>query len=143
MGSGVAGSIKRRGGTAIEREAMAKGPIQVGEAVETSAGRLRAKWVIHAAAMGPDLRTDDVKIGGATRNALAKASELGTASIAFPALGTGVGGFPVERAATAMLAEILDHAAIALTPGRIALVLYSEEAMAAFDRVLARAVKSI
>jgi uncharacterized protein (DUF433 family) len=58
MGAGVAGAIKRAGGDEIEREAVAKGPIEVGEAVAAGAGRLAAKWVIHGAVMGQDLRTD-------------------------------------------------------------------------------------
>src|SRR6476619_4144906 len=105
MGAGVAGALKRAGGPEIEREAVSKGPIEIGEAVVTGGGKLRAKYVIHAAAMGQDLTTDRSKIAMATRNSLARAAELGTESIAFPALGTGVGGFPPELAADAMIAE--------------------------------------
>lgn len=105
MGSGVAGAIKRKGGRSIEREAVCKGPIPVGEAVSTSAGDLRCKFVIHAAAMGQDLITDESKIRAATRNSLLRAEELGLRSIDFPALGTGVGGFPFEKAAFAMIDE--------------------------------------
>jgi O-acetyl-ADP-ribose deacetylase (regulator of RNase III) len=105
MGAGVAGAIKRKGGDEIEREAVAKGPIPVGEAVATTAGNLEARYVIHAAAMGHDLRTDETKIANATRNALLRAEELKLKSIAFPALGTGVGGFPSERAAKIMVSE--------------------------------------
>lgn len=143
MGAGVAGSLKRRGGAMIEAEAVAKGPIPVGEAVETSAGRLKAKWVIHVAVMGPDLLTDGPKIGTATRNAIAKAAELRADSIAMPSLGTGVGGFPVENAAKIMLNEILDHVAANGVPSHIALVLYSEEVKGVYDRALTRALKSI
>src|SRR2546422_4215267 len=98
MGGGVAGALKRAGGSEIEREALAKGPIEIGEAVVTGGGALPAKYVIHAAVMGQDLRTDRSKISKATRNSLIRASELGISSIAFPALGTGVGGFPVNIA---------------------------------------------
>src|SRR5215467_15457831 len=105
MGAGVAGALKRIGGSEIEREAVAKGPIEIGEAVVTSGGALPAKYVIHAAVMGQDLTTDRSKIGRATRNSLTRAGELGISSIAFPALGTGVGGLPVEIAADAMISE--------------------------------------
>ncbi len=109
MGAGVAGAIKRRGGEAIEREAVSKGPIEVGEAMVTEAGELSARHVIHAAAMGQDLVTSEEAIRQATRNSLLRAEELGLASIAFPALGTGVGGFPLKDAARVMLDEIVHH----------------------------------
>ncbi|NPV07940.1 MAG: macro domain-containing protein [Anaerolineae bacterium] len=109
MGAGVAGAIKRRGGDEIEKEALAKGPIGVGEAVATGAGKLAARYVIHAAAMGPDLITDEEKIRAATRNTLLLADELSLRSVAFPALGTGVGGFPPAEAARAMVDEVLAH----------------------------------
>ena len=109
MGAGVAGAIKRKGGQEIEAEAMSKGPIPVGQAVATGAGRLRARYVIHAAAMGQDLQTDAQKIRDATRNALRVAEELGVQSIAFPALGTGVGGFSVAECARLMLDVVRLH----------------------------------
>jgi O-acetyl-ADP-ribose deacetylase (regulator of RNase III) len=103
MGSGVAGAIKLKGGEDIEKEAISKGPIPVGEAVSTKAGSLSSKYVIHAAAMGQDLLTDGRKITDATGNALLRAEELNLKTIDFPALGTGVGGFPVEEAAKVMI----------------------------------------
>src|SRR6266542_6416076 len=96
MGSGVAGAIKRAGGDEIEREAVAKGPIEVGDAVATGAGRLPARWVIHGAAMGADLRTDEELVRRTTRRCLEVADELGARSLALPAFGTGVGGLPLE-----------------------------------------------
>src|SRR5436190_10313611 len=83
MGGGVAGALKRAGGGEIEREAMAKGPVEVGAAVVTTAGALPARYVIHAAVMGQDLRTDRSKISAATRSSLDRARELGVESIAF------------------------------------------------------------
>jgi len=136
MGAGVAGAIKRRGGAEIEREARAKGPIPVGEAVVTGAGRLRARWVIHAAAMGPDLATDEVKIRAATRNALKRAMEIGAISVAFPSIGTGVGGLPLDQAARAMIDVMAEHAHMSKSPSRIVIVLFSEDAKEAFDHVL-------
>ncbi|MER3409256.1 MAG: hypothetical protein C4306_03930 [Thermoleophilia bacterium] len=104
MGAGVAGAIKRAGGDEIEREAVAKGPIQVGDAVATGAGRLKARYVIHGAVMGQDLRTSAELIERTTRRCLEVADELGCSSIALPAFGTGVGGFPIEECARIMVA---------------------------------------
>lgn len=108
MGAGVAGAIKRKGGTEIEKEAMKKGPIPVGEAVVTKAGKLKAKYVIHAAVMGQDLVTKEEYIRNATLNSLKRAEELKIESIAFPAFGTGVGGFPVDKCARIMLEGVKD-----------------------------------
>ncbi|HEX3255724.1 MAG TPA: macro domain-containing protein [Gaiellaceae bacterium] len=105
MGAGVAGAIKRAGGEEIEREAIALGPIQVGQAVATGAGRLKAKHVVHAAVMGQDLQTSAELISQATRRTLEVADELGARSLALPAFGTGVGGFSIERCAELMVAE--------------------------------------
>ena len=104
MGAGVAGAIKRKGGQSIEDEAIKLGPIEVGQAAITGAGKLKATYVIHAAVMGQDLRTGDELISKTTLNALIKAEEHSVKSIAFPALGTGVGGFPIDRCAKLMLA---------------------------------------
>ncbi|MFZ1082578.1 MAG: macro domain-containing protein [Candidatus Kryptoniota bacterium] len=105
MGGGVAGAIKRKGGTSIEQEAMQLGPKPVGEAVITGAGKLKTKFVIHAAVMGQDLQTDSSKILSGTRSALRLAESNKMKSIAFPALGTGVGGFPLTEAANIMVNE--------------------------------------
>lgn len=138
MGGGVAGAIKRSGGSEIETEAIRQGPIAIGEAVWTRAGRLKARYVIHAAVMGQDLVTDSEKIRTATRNALLRAAALGLKSIAFPAFGTGVGGFPASEAADAMVGEILAY--LRLNPGhafeRIIFVLFSSDIEAAFESKL-------
>jgi O-acetyl-ADP-ribose deacetylase (regulator of RNase III)/ADP-ribose pyrophosphatase YjhB (NUDIX family) len=110
MGGGVAGAIKRKGGEGIEREATAQGPIRVGEAVVTGAGKLPANFVIHAATMAMDFKTDEDKIRAACRSALARAQERNLSSIAFPALGCGTGGFPALAAAKIMAQEILAYA---------------------------------
>jgi len=135
MGAGVAGAIKRAGGQEIEREAVAKGPIPIGEAVVTGAGRLKARYVIHAAVMGRDLRTDADKIRQATQNSLRRADELALKSIAFPALGTGVGGFSLEECARIMLDVVQGHGASATSLERVVFVLYDEPAYQAFERV--------
>jgi len=102
-GGGVAGAISRAGGPAIQEESNAKAPIGLGEAVETSAGDMPARWVIHAATMEMDFRTDAQVIEKATRSTLAKAEELGARSIGLVAFGTGVGGFPLDEAARVMV----------------------------------------
>jgi O-acetyl-ADP-ribose deacetylase (regulator of RNase III) len=106
MGSGVAGALKKAGGEEIEREAIRRGPVKIGDAVVTGAGKLKARYVIHAVVMGQDLRTDAEKIRTATHNCLLRAMELKIESLVFPALGTGVGGFPMRECARLMLSEI-------------------------------------
>src|SRR5215468_453158 len=114
LGSGVAGAIDARGGPEIEREAVAQGPIRLGEAVKTGAGNLPNKFVIHAAAMG--YREEDQAapklegslssaeiIRSATTSSLVLADRLGCRSIAFPALATGAAGFPVDLCAQVMI----------------------------------------
>jgi O-acetyl-ADP-ribose deacetylase (regulator of RNase III) len=133
MGAGVAGAIKRAGGREIEEEAVAKGPIPIGEAVATGAGRLRARYVIHAAVMGRDLRTDADKIRQATENSLRRADELALKSIAFPALGTGVGGFSLEECARIMLDVVHRHGASGTSLERVVFVLYDQPAYQAFE----------
>ena len=135
MGAGVAGAIKRAGGQEIEKEAVAKGPIPIGEAAVTGAGRLKARYVIHAAVMGRDLRTDADKIRQATQNSLRRADELALKSIAFPALGTGVGGFSLEECARIMLDVVQGHGVSGTGLERVAFVLYDEPAYQAFESV--------
>lgn len=136
MGSGVAGAIKARGGVEIERDAMAQGPIPIGDAVVTGAGRLPMTCVVHAAVMGQDLRTDERLVRRATASALEAARARGVRSIALPALGTGVGGFPLERCAEVMIHAVREHAAAPLA--RVVFVLWGQAAFDAFDRVARR-----
>ena len=124
MGAGVAGAIKRRGGEEIEREAMALGPVDPGECVITSGGRLAARYVIHAAVMGQDLQTSAQLIERATRNSLTLADAHRLESIAFPAFGTGVGGFPLDECARIMIGVFREHPAGSLRLVR--LVLFGE-----------------
>jgi len=136
MGFGVAGALKRRGGSEIEKEAVKKGPIKVGQAVATSAGKLAARWVIHAAAMDQDLTPTSRSIENATENSLMLADMLGAVSIAFPALGTGVGGFPVSECAHLML-EKVQKLAPKLNSVKIALfVLYDPPSFKIFEKEL-------
>lgn len=138
MGGGVAGAIKRRGGSQIEREAVAKGPLPIGESVVTGAGDLPARHVIHAAVMGPDLATNADHIRRATLSALARADELALSSIAFPALGTGVGGFPLDECADLMLEAVAEHTRAGTTLKSIEFVLFGPQAYDAFSRAAGR-----
>jgi O-acetyl-ADP-ribose deacetylase (regulator of RNase III) len=135
MGSGVAGAIKSRGGTSIEDEAMAQGPVEPGECVLTSAGRLQAKHVIHAAVMGQDLLTSASLIETATRNALRLADSRRLASIALPAFGTGVGGFPAVDCAHVMIEAVRAHATVARSLRLVRFVLFGQTTYGAFERV--------
>lgn len=136
MGGGVAGAIKRKGGQEIEAEALKKGPIPIGEAVTTTAGLLKASYVIHAVGMGTDLRTDEDKIRNATLNSLKRADELELESIAFPSIGTGVGGFSLDRAARIMLEVAVKFAQKDTSLKNIIFVLYGDDAYHAFKTQL-------
>jgi O-acetyl-ADP-ribose deacetylase len=109
MSTGVGGAIKRAGGDEIEFEAVRQAPVPLGEAVVTRAGRLAAGAVIHAVSLDRDRRTSGPVIEAAVRSAMARAREIGAASIAFPALGTGVGGFPLEEAARITVQAVRDE----------------------------------
>jgi O-acetyl-ADP-ribose deacetylase (regulator of RNase III) len=137
MGSGVAGALKRAGGEEIEREAVAKGPIERGTAVATGAGRLPARHVVHGAVMGQDLRTNADLIRRTTRSCLVLAAELGCRSLALPAFGTGVGGFPLHECARIMVEEAQSFTAVPLE--RVVFAVYGAEAKRAFEAALERA----
>ena len=134
MGAGVAGALKRAGGDEIEREAMAIGGIPLGSAVATTAGRLHARWVIHGAVMGQDLRTDADLVQRTTRACLEVAEELGCRSLALPAFGTGVGGFPLARCASIMVEEARIYPARTLE--LVIFAVYGSEAYEAFSSAL-------
>ncbi|UCC67221.1 MAG: macro domain-containing protein [Armatimonadota bacterium] len=136
MGGGVAGAIKRRGGEEVEREATAQGPIAIGESVVTTAGKLKAAHVIHAAVMGPDLVTNADYIRRATLSVLARANDLRLLSIAFPALGTGVGGFSLHECAHIMLDAVTQHAKSQTSLESVEFVLFGRAAYDAFADVI-------
>jgi len=136
MGGGVAGAIKRKGGKVVEDEAVKKGPIKIGEAVATGAGSLSAKYVIHAATMGMDFATDEVKIRSSTKSALMAADKLKIKSIAFPALGCGVGKFPLLASAKIMSQEAFRYLREEKKTGlkEIIFCLYDNEAYEIFNK---------
>jgi O-acetyl-ADP-ribose deacetylase len=135
MGAGVAGAIKRAGGEEIEREAVGKGPIEVGDAVATTAGRLKARHVIHGALMGQDLRTDADLIRRTTRRSLEVADELGAESLALPAFGTGVGGLSLDECARIMVEEVWEYEPRSLQ--EVVFGVFGEDARRAFEAAIA------
>ncbi len=139
MGAGVAGALSRRGGDIIQRECdehiRAHGPLEVGGAAVTGGGDLPARWVIHAAAMG-DMAPNATTISSSTREALGLAVEKGMKSVAFPVLGSGIGGFPFEEAARVMVREIRTHGETHDLPETVVLFGYTEPQATMLRRIL-------
>lgn len=132
MGGGVAGALKRAGGDVIEEEAMALGPVDVGAAVVTGAGTLPSRYVIHAAVMGQDLRTDEAMIRAATKSALRLAGDRGLESVSLPALGTGVGGFSMHHCARIMIEEAISFLSGGPETNLVRFVLFGADAAGVF-----------
>jgi len=135
LGAGVAGAIYRKGGEMIQEECNAIGSIPVGYAAITSGGKLKARYVIHAASMGlGGVRTTAKSLRTSTAHSLRIAEERGLKSIAFPAVGTGVSGFPVEECAEIMLAETVEHLKQGSALERVYFVLFDAGTTEAFAR---------
>jgi O-acetyl-ADP-ribose deacetylase len=132
-GGGVAAAISRAGGPEVQRESNEKAPVGLGEAVETTAGDMPARWVIHAATMELGGPTSAEIIERATRSTLEKAEELGCRSLALVAFGTGVGGFPLDEAARIMVGAAREHEG-ALE--RVVFAVHGEEAERVFGAAL-------
>ena len=132
-GGGVAGAISRAGGPAVQRESDERAPIGLGEAVETTAGDMPARWVIHAATMELGGPTSGEIIEQATRSTLARAEQLGCQSLALVAFGTGVGGFPLDEAARLMVGVARAHEG---DLQRIVFAVHGDEAERAFRGAL-------
>jgi len=145
MGGGVALAIKEKGGKVIEEEAMKKGPVKIGEAIITTGGRLKSKFVIHAVTMGLDFFTDEEIIRKAAYNALVCAHKNKISSIAFPALGCGVGGFSYEAAAKIIAQEVFRYLREYPNPSlkKIVFVLYSQQAFDIFEKNVLRYLEYI
>jgi O-acetyl-ADP-ribose deacetylase len=133
-GGGVAGAIRRAGGPGVQSESEDKAPIALGEAVETTAGDMPARYVIHAATMELGGPTSGEVIARATESTLAKADELGCRSLALVAFGTGVGGFPLDEAARIMVDAARSHEPSSLE--RVVFAVHGAEAEAAFNAAL-------
>ena len=130
MSAGVGGALKRAGGDEIEFAAVRQAPVPLGSAIVTPAGRLAARVVIHAVSLDRDRRTSGPVIEAAVRSAMARAREIGATSIAFPALGTGVGGFPLADAARITVETIREE--LAASPG-IAHVIFAIRGTAVYQ----------
>jgi len=139
LGGGVAGAVRTKGGPSIQEECNRIGGTYVGGAVVTGGGALKAKYVIHA--VGPRMGEgdEDEKLKNATLNSLSRAEEKQMKSIAFPAISTGIFGFPVDRAARIMLTTVKDYLAEASTAlDRVVFCLYGREAYDVFAAELRR-----
>ena len=135
-GGGVAGAISRAGGPEIQRQSHERAPIGLGEAIETTAGALPCRWLIHAATMEPGGPTSAEVIRRATASTLTRAHELGARSLALVAFGTGVGGFPLEHAARIEVEEVRRHFATHELPEQIMFAVRGEAARTAFETAL-------
>ena len=136
MSTGVGGAIKRVGGDAIEFAAVRQAPVPLGGAIVTPAGNLAARAVIHAVSLDRDRRTSGPVIEAAVRSAMARAREIGATSIAFPALGTGVGGFPLDEAARITVETVRDELANSPTIDHVIFALRGQVAYEAFSAAL-------
>ncbi|MEM0087650.1 MAG: ADP-ribose-binding protein [Thermofilum sp.] len=140
-GGGVAAAIVRKGGQVIQEESdrwvRERGPVPVGGVAVTSAGKLKARYVIHA--VGPRFGEEggDEKLASAVRNSLGKAEELGLRSIALPAISTGVFGYPYDRCARITARVLKEFAPSARSLERVTVCLYGREAYEVFERVFA------
>ena len=135
-GGGVAGAIARAGGPAVQAESGERSPIGLGECVETTAGDMPARWVIHAATMEPGGPTSAEVIRRATASTLRRAEELGARSLALVAFGTGVGGFPLDEAARIEVEEVRRHLDGDSRLERVVFAVRGDAAREAFEQAL-------
>ena len=136
LGGGVAGAIRRKGGEEIQRECNAAGPVPVGGAAITGGGRLKARYVIHAASMQLGGRTTATALRSSTAHSLRIAAQRGLKSIAFPAVGTGIAGFSMRECAEIMLSETIRHLREGSTLESVQFVLFDAASLDVFRRVL-------
>jgi len=136
LGAGVAGAIRKKGGPTIQEECNKLAPIKVGEAVITGAGSLKTKHVIHA--VGPRMGEgqEEEKLRSATLNSLRLADKHNLKSISFPAISTGVFGFPIDRCAKVMLSAALEYLKGPTGLERVVFCLFGEESFKTFKEVL-------
>ena len=133
LDEGVAGAIRRKGGERSEEACNEIGPIRLGEAAVTTAGSLKAFYVIHAASMQPGGQTTAESLRLAMHNSLLRAEEKALKSLAFPAIGTGVAGFPMEECARIMLSEVFEHLKSRSSLEQIYFVLFDDAALKVFE----------
>src|SRR5262245_39288348 len=137
LGAGVAGAIRRKGGPTVQQECDGLGPVSLGEAAITGGGQLKARYVIHAASMHLGGLTSEESLRDATVNSLKRAVETHLTSVAFPAIGTGIAGFPLTRCAQVMLEEVKQHLKSSTTLEHVLFVLFDSPALHAFQQTLA------
>ncbi|MFL5749190.1 MAG: macro domain-containing protein [Chloroflexota bacterium] len=137
MATGVGGAIKRAGGDSIEFAAVRQAPVAIGDAVVTPAGTLAARFVVHAVSLDRDRRTSGAIIDAAVRSAFLRARENAVTSIAFPALGTGVGGFPLDEAALVTVKAVRDELPASPTIQHVIFAMRGAAAYHAFEAALA------
>jgi O-acetyl-ADP-ribose deacetylase len=135
-GGGVAAAIARAGGHVVQDESDEAAPIGLGDAVETSAGEMPARWVIHAATMELGGPTSAEVIRRATASTLARADELGAKSLGLVAFGTGIGGFPIEEAARIEIEEVRRHLDAGSGIEHVVFAVFGDEAREAFEEAL-------
>jgi len=135
LGGGVAGAIRRKGGASIQRECDEIGSIPVGFAAITLGGNLKARYVIHAASMQLGGHTTAPALRSSTAHCLRIAADRGLRSIAFPAVGTGIAGFPVRECAEIMLRECVEHLKGPTSLEQIHFVLFDRAALDTFEQV--------
>ncbi len=133
MGAGLAAAIRAKGGPRIEEECDRLGSIRLGEATVTTGGSLKAFYVVHAASLRPGEPATQESIHLAVHNSLLRAEEKGLKSLAFPALGAGVGGVSLEDCARVMIKVLLEHIHVRTSLEKIYFVLFDDPALKAFE----------
>jgi len=136
LGGGVAGAIRRKGGDSIQRECDAIGSIPIGGAAITKGGKLPASFVIHAASMQLGSETTAHALRSSTAHSLRIAAERELRSIAFPAVGTGIAGFPISECARIMLRETVEHLKKPTSLEKVLFVLFDASALSEFEKAL-------
>lgn len=139
LGGGVAGAIRRAGGPSIQDECDAHGPIRVGEAAITGAGRLRARYVIHAASMSLGGKTTRTSLKASMDDVFRLCRENDVKSIAIPAVGTGIAGFPIDECARVMAESLTQVLTVGWQPQEVRFVLFDEPSKTAFEAAFWRA----
>jgi len=133
LGGGVAGAIRRRGGPSIQDECTAHGPVRVGEAALTGGGQLKARHVIHAASMALGGRTTATSLHASMTATFAIARRSACETVAVPAVGTGIAGFPLDECARIMATCLSRAFHDGWEPSEVRFVLYDESARRAFE----------
>ena len=135
LGGGVAGAIRRKGGESIQRECNEIGAVPLGGAAITGGGNLKAKHVIHAASMKLGGMTTARNLRNSTAHSLRIASEKNLKTIAFPAVGTGIAGFPMRECAEIMLDEVVKHLKGPTSLEKVSFVLFDPPSLREFEEV--------